>query len=557
MRDYKVYARYGSEGWLRDLLFLLLLFAVPFLSGLGRLPLTDPYEGRYAEISREMLERGDLITPHLNYVKYFENPPLFYWLNAASLKLFGMNEFAARLPSALCTLLVLPVTYTIARHLFDRRTALLSAIFLGTSAGFVLQSRIILPATALALCLTIALGSFIVAARRDERPRQSSALWYLLYLFCALALLAGGIAGVLIPAGIILLYLLLTGRWELLTRMRWGTGLLLFLTVAVPWFLLVWFRNPEFARFFSRHEYVERFGAPLADGGRSSWFLLPLLGVAMLPWSWYFPSALAKAWREQRREGGRSGLFLLIWGVSSLLFFSAFGAPLASALLPASPPLAMLTAHLVKGELERRGLGLKGNTRTLGLVLTALGGAAVVYPLLLPAVSRLAEFAPGLAGLLHRFGAHAPVLSPFTCLLLAGLLLLQGVTALSVSGRRTGRVLIVLCLCCFALEILVPRLIMGTVAAAGSSRDLAVRAAELAGRDAAIVTLGPLHGVTWYAGRRVLVAGAPGELVELWNGGAPLLVILARQELDDLQPPLRPAPRTLMESGRRLLISNR
>lgn len=575
MRDYKVYARCGSEGWLRDLLFLLLLFAVPLLSGLGRLPLTDPYEGRYAEISREMLERGDLITPFLNYVKCFENPPLLYWINAASLKLFGLNEFAARLPTALCCLVVLSATYTVARHLYDRRTALLSAIFLGTSAGFVLQSRTIQTGTVLTLCLTVALGAFIVAAQQDLRPQHSAAPWYLFHLFCSLAVLAGGMVGIILPAGIILIYLLLAGRWELLPRMRCGSGLMLFMAVAAPWFLLVWLRNPEFARFLSHHGYVERFGVPLAGQRQPFWLLLPLLGVAMLPWSWYFPPALAKAWREQGREAGRSGLFLLIWGVSVILLCSAGGARQLSSLLPSFPPLAILTAHLVKGELERRGGGLKGATRGLGVFMIALGGGALGYPLLFPVITRLAEFAPSLAGVLKRFLEHVPALSPFACLLVAGLLLLQGVTALSVSGRRTGRILVVLCICSFALELLVPRLILGTIATA-SPRDLALTAAQLAGADTPIVTLGPLHAVSWYARRRVLVAGTPEEvacgsrqgdqaawfptreaLVALWRGSAPLLVILTRQELDDLRPALRPAPRILMESGGRLLISSR
>jgi len=117
MKDYKVYARSNAEVWFHELLFLLLVVSLPFLQYLGALPLIDPDEGRYAEIAREMLERGDLITPTLNYVVYFEKPPLLYWANAASMKLFGLNEFAARLPSALCGLLTVLATYLIARRL--------------------------------------------------------------------------------------------------------------------------------------------------------------------------------------------------------------------------------------------------------------------------------------------------------------------------------------------------------------------------------------------------------------------------------------------------------
>ena len=94
MRDLKAYGRNGHSIPWRDIILLMLICAVPFFLFLGNAPLIDPDEGRYAEIPREMLERGDFITPTLNYVKYFEKPPLLYWLNAASIKLFGLNEFA-------------------------------------------------------------------------------------------------------------------------------------------------------------------------------------------------------------------------------------------------------------------------------------------------------------------------------------------------------------------------------------------------------------------------------------------------------------------------------
>ena len=86
MRDLKVYSKSGHDGWLRDMLLIMIVLGIPFLQFLGSLPLIDPDEGRYAEIPREMLERWDFITPTLNYVHYFEKPPLLYWLNAASMK---------------------------------------------------------------------------------------------------------------------------------------------------------------------------------------------------------------------------------------------------------------------------------------------------------------------------------------------------------------------------------------------------------------------------------------------------------------------------------------
>lgn len=337
MRDYKVYARSGSEGWLRDLLFLLLLFSVPFLASLGRLPLFGPYEGAYAEISRAMLERGDLITTSLDHLNRFGNPPLLFWLNVASLAFFGQNEFAVRFPTALCGLLTLPAVYVIARRLYDRRTALLSAILLGSCTGFALLSRGILTQLPLCLCLTAALGSFAVAAQGDVRQQGASGHWYPFYLFWALAVLAGGMVGTLLPAAVILVYLLLAGRWELLPRMRCGSGLLLFLVVAAPWFVAVWLESPESAHLLSG-QGIGQYGASLGEDQRPFWLVVPLLVAGLLPWSGYVLPALSRAWREQGRGGGRSGLFLMVWALAILLFFVLSGSRPIPALLPAFPP---------------------------------------------------------------------------------------------------------------------------------------------------------------------------------------------------------------------------
>jgi len=152
-----------ERGW-RDLILLALLFGFLFFGSLGSAPLIDPDEGRYAEIPREMLEQRDFVTPTLNYVKYFEKPPLLYWLNAGSMSLLGKDEFAARFPSALAGLCTILLTYATGRRIFNRRTAMIAALILGTSTGFFLQSRIILTDMLLTLCLSAALFSFLKAS---------------------------------------------------------------------------------------------------------------------------------------------------------------------------------------------------------------------------------------------------------------------------------------------------------------------------------------------------------------------------------------------------------
>ncbi len=575
MRDHKIYVRNSQSGWLRDLLFLIVVLGVPFIQYLGQLPLIDPDEGRYAEIPREMLERGDLITPTLNYVHYFEKPPLLYWINAASLKLFGLTEFAARLPSALCGLATVLTTYIVARRLYGQRTALISALILGTSAGFVLQSRIILTDMLLTCCLTAALGAFICAAQREGR-RSSALPWYLFFLFSALAVLAKGLIGIVFPAGIIFLYLLFSWRWDLLTRMRLFSGLLLFSAVAVPWFVAISRENPEFARFFFIHEHFERFASTVHGRYQPFWFFIPVLAATMLPWSCFIPGALVRAWSNRRHHDGHAGLYLLLWTGLIFLFFSKSNSKLIPYILPIFPPLAILIAHRFDDLLEDRGRAPKLATIMSGGLLTILGIACLGYARLPQVAALLTEAMPHLADPLHQFVTNAPPVGFLAGIILAALFLIQGMTCLITAGRSPRRILVILCACSFLLEILVPRLIMDPIAQAESPRDLALKARALAGSDTRIVTFGTMQAVSWYTGRRVLVTGKPDELefgsrqgdqsawfpdrqalLRLWNSNVHVLVILKKNEFDDLLPDLHTFPRIVGESGRRMLISNR
>jgi asparagine N-glycosylation enzyme membrane subunit Stt3 len=511
----------------------------------------------------------------LNYVKYFEKPPLLYWINAASLRIFGQNEFAARFPSALCGLLTVLATYVIARKLYGRRTGLISALILGTSAGFVLQSRIILTDMLLTFCLTAALGSFIVAAGREGR-RSRALPWYLFYLFCALATLAKGLIGMVFPAAIIFFYLLLSKRWRLLSDMRLIPGLLLFLAVAAPWFVAVSLRNPEFARFFFIHEHFERFTSTVHGRYQPFWFFIPVLLGTMLPWSFFIPGVLVRAWRDRCHEEGRAGLYLLLWTVIIFLFFSKSGSKLIPYILPIFPALAILIGNRIDQMSDGRGREIKGTMLALGLVLVLLGTAVLGYAWLPQAVALLIGMVPAWSGPLSQFVRSTPSFSPVSCIVLGGLFLFQGLGTLRSAGRNPFALLVVLCLTTFLLEIFVPRMIMTGIAQAESPRELALKAASLAGPDTRFVTFGPMQGVSWYTGQRVLVTGKPDELefgsrqgdqsawfpdrqalIRLWSGNGHLLVILKKNELDDLLQSLNPSPRILGESGQRVLIGNR
>lgn len=347
----------------QDLTLLAITFGLLTFQFLGRYPLLEPDEGRYAEIPREMLARADFITPTLNYVKYFEKPPLLYWLNAFSFTLFGQNEFAARLPCALAGLLVILFTYWLGRRLFDRRTGLYAAIITGTGIGFIALARIVLTDMPLTLCLTVSLGSVILAIRSSGRER--SGYFYLAYGAAALAVLAKGLIGIVFPAAIIFLFLLLRRRWRLLLEMRLISGLGLFLLIAAPWFVLVSLRNPEFARFFFIHEHFERFLTKVHQRYEPFWYFFPVLAGVMLPWSVFIPAALKNAWQRRREEEGEALAYLSIWALFIFLFFSKSDSKLIPYILPVVPPLALLIAAAFRERLDRG----KRLQRTLGVAL--------------------------------------------------------------------------------------------------------------------------------------------------------------------------------------------
>ncbi len=537
----------------QDLLVLLVIFGTAFFQFLGKFPLMEPDEGRYSEIPREMLESGDFITPMLNYVKYFEKPPLHYWLNALSMSIFGENEFAVRFPGALCGLLSVLLTYHFGRKLFGRREGLFAAVILGSSAGFLIQGRINLTDMTLTFCMSAAIGFFLLASRPDEK--RKGLYYYQFYIFCALAVLAKGLIGLVLPGGVIFLYLLICRRWTLLKEMRLLAGIPLFLAVAAPWFVLVMQRNPEFFQFFFIHEHFQRFLTKVHGRYQPIWFFIPILLLTMLPWSFFAPQAIVRAWRRRKEQEGDILLFLIIWAGFIFLFFSKSNSKLIPYILPVFPPLALLVGHLFDRVLD--GEKLPRRTALLaGTVLVLVGCACSVYPFVTPKayVSGLSGFAVGavffIQGIVTIFYARqGAAMSLFLTLATGGLLLsLVGIHAV----------------------------FPGMAEKKASSKELSRMVKEYAGPDTVVVSAGYEQGFPFYAGRRVVIAGGMGELEfgakigdqsawfikqeqlpELWESGRHVIVLIKENDLAKLKTLTRTPVRVLGQDVRKLLISNR
>jgi len=559
--------------WLRDCVLLLALFGTLFLSGLGSAPLIDPDEGRYAEIPREMLERGDFVTPTLNYVKYFEKPPLLYWLNAGSIKFLGQNEFAVRLPSALSGLLTIIVTYGTARTLFNRRTGLLAAMILGSSAGLLMQGRIILTDMVLTCCLTTALFCFLLAARPGTKKQQL--FFSLFFIFCGLSVLTKGLIGMVLPAGIIFWFLLVGKRWHLLREIPWVSGLLLFSLITTPWFLLVSLKNPEFPHFFFIHEHFQRYTSTIHQRSQPFWFFLPIMFLVMLPWSFFFPGSLAHAWKDRFRHDGAT-LFLLIWPLVILCFFSLSSSKLIPYILPTMPPLALLIAQRCNNGWLQRQSPLHSGTLVLGLVLISAGTALALLPLLptlKPFFLNSGQLAKQLADLLY---GPKPVLTVWVVASTGLALVVPGLMLLLLRQTRSTLVLVAL-LCTFGilLELILPVMFTRYAAPRLSPRILALAVRVHATPQTSLAQMGPQQGMNFYTGKRLITVGDADELsfgsrqgnqnnwflskeqfLPFWQSDRHVIIVLKRHEADQLTSLSTPS-RILADNGSLVLLSNR
>jgi 4-amino-4-deoxy-L-arabinose transferase-like glycosyltransferase len=221
-----------------DLLGLTLLLTLLFAISLGDRPYSAPSESRYIEIGREMAESGDYVTPRLNYVKYFEKPPLFYWIQAFNTKLFGFEPTPARLPTMAFSIALCLLTYALAYVLYGRRAGLFSALILATSLYLFALSRIVLLDVPESFFMCAVLTAFLYAAHAPP-GRCRTLVIYAMYAAAACAVLTKGLIGAVLPGAVVLLWLASTKRWALLKDMRLISGTHLFLLIAAPRYIVV------------------------------------------------------------------------------------------------------------------------------------------------------------------------------------------------------------------------------------------------------------------------------------------------------------------------------
>ena len=380
---------------------LALVFLAVYGGSLFSPALLDDADSTHAEVAREMFVTGDYVTLHVNGVRYLEKAPLPYWIVALSYRLFGVNEFATRLPMALAVMLLGMLGFCWARRAFGERAGIYGALFVYTSAGVFLFTRILIPDVLLSLLIAASLYFFLTALE----PGAATWRWYAGYAAMALGVLTKGLIALVFPGAAAFLFLLATGDWRRWREFRLFSGSLVFLAIAAPWHILAALRNPPgaghhgFLWFYFVNEHFLRF---LGRRFPRDYNKLPaalywtLHMVWLFPWSFYLPAVVRSAIEErkagrlrsqptnqsataERRSDFGARTWLLCWILAGvILIFFAISTNQEYYTFPAYLPiLILLAAGLAQCERAERQSGERtGWLRSSAAALAVIGIAA-------------------------------------------------------------------------------------------------------------------------------------------------------------------------------------
>lgn len=336
-----------------DWIVLAGLCAFLFFFGLAYFGLIGADEPRYAQVAREMLARHDWISPTLGGIPWLEKPPLYYWQAMLVYAVFGVSDWAARLPSAIDASILVIAIYGLLRRLRPG-SELNAALMTASDAGIIGFARAASTDMPLAAMFSLALLNWYAWWETGSRK-----FLVLAWVFLALATLAKGPVAPFLAAVVIFLFAVSRGGYGLLRRTLWIPGILVFCVITLPWYVAVQIRDPEFFRvFFLQHNFA-RFSSNLYHHKEPFWYFVPVMLIGLLPWTVLAVSSLAQAirecWSDRQTETRRQdplNVFLVIWLLVPTLFFSFSQSKLPGYILPALPAGALLIAGNIRNRLN-------------------------------------------------------------------------------------------------------------------------------------------------------------------------------------------------------------
>ena len=302
---------------------------------LGSVTLFDVDEAVFAEAAKEMVESGNWITPTYNGENRYDKPILFYWLMAASYKVFGINEFAARFPSAIASLLLVLSVFFFIRQFRVEKDAFFAAISLVLSIYFLAYSRAAVTDMTMTLFITISIFSFFLSVNKKRY------YIYGFYLFSALACLTKGLIGIVFPFCIAAIYILTAEGLSGIKKIFSLKGIILFLIIAAPWYIAEYIINGEdfIQQFFIKHHF-KRYTGVISGHKGPVYYFIPVLIIGLFPWIAFLPAGIRNVFKEKDRLSS----FAFIWFASIFIFFSLSTTKLPNYLLPAIPAASILIA---------------------------------------------------------------------------------------------------------------------------------------------------------------------------------------------------------------------
>jgi 4-amino-4-deoxy-L-arabinose transferase-like glycosyltransferase len=549
--------------------------ALLYFSGLGRPALWEPDEGRYAEVAREMLLQGDYVTPRNDWVRYFEKPPLVYWVTAGAMKIFGANEFAARAPAALFSIGQVAVTEALGEVMFGSIAGVMAAVALALSPLFFAFARFATPDPALAFFFTAALASFYMAAKSGYTSAESGSFrrgggrnWMVPWMILAAALLglgtlAKGPVALALGGAVALVWLVIEGRAREAFTIPWLRCAIVYLAITAPWFVLAAERNAGFLQFFFVHEHVQRYLESTEHEWGPYFFVIVVAG-GMWPWLYFVPQGLHDLRSGDDDEPAvtkrRSALiFLLIWFGLVIIFFSIPRSKLGEYILPAFPPIAIIGGYGLSRLSEMNG-GRVDHLMVRFVILNAAIGVAMALA----------------APTLIRYGISRVLLQDAA---VAGFGLLAGAAGAAIASRFRRS----------AVAIAVP-IALGVLLAMAAFMKAREDAAPMFSYRTLARAIGPVIGdgcalasyrhqvqsLPFYTRQREKLVGYRGELAPfgdgpdardsfvasdtdletLWGSKACVVVVANRGDLPRLKRILTPAPSIIGCEGKKFALLN-